>query len=469
MSAAVIDLPSKDLPGASRRFRPPAPIPHAERMNPLQLILAIRRNPVEAWGIWHFEDPFVQASTPLLGDTFVVNDPAMLRHVLVDNVLNYPKSDLARRVLAPAGAADGLLTSEGEAWRQMRRTLAPIFAPRNVDLLAGAIRDRAAAAAERMAATPAGERIDVSAEMARTTFEVMSATLFSDGITSGPEAFGKALNRFLSTMGQVDPFDLMGVPDWVPRLTRLRGRDAVKFFETEVAATIAKRRAEVEAGTAPHDLLTLLIQASDPETGLGVSDAEVASHVITFIVAGHETTSNALSWTLYLLAKHPEARAKVEAEAAEAERHPVAEWPDKLPWTRAVIEEAMRLYPPASTLSRKALAEDKIGDATVKQGSLVIVSPYLVHRHKRLWDAPDYFQPERFLPGKREKIDRFQYIPFGAGPRVCIGLRFAMLEAVVILAEVAKRLRLDWPARQPLRPLERITLRPDPGLSMIRS
>ncbi len=463
MSAAV-----SDLPGVTRRFRPPAPIPHAERMNPLQLILAIRRNPVATWGVWHFEEPFVQARTPLLGDTIVVSDPTMLRHVLVDNVQNYPKSGIARRVLAPAGAADGLLTAEGEAWRQMRRTVAPIFAPRNVDLLAAAIRDRAARAAARMAATPAGGRIDVAAEMARTTFEVMSATLFSDGITSGPKEFGRALNRFLETMGRVDPFDLMGAPDWVPRLTRLRGRDSVAFFEREVGATIARRRAEVEAGTAPHDLLTLLIAASDPETGLGIADAEVASHVITFIVAGHETTSNALAWTLYLLAKHPGARAQVEAEAADADRHPLADWPEKLPWTRAVIEEAMRLYPPASTLSRQALAEDRIGDVTIPKGALVIVSPYIIHRHRRLWTQPDYFMPERFLPGARESIDRFQYIPFGAGPRICVGLRFAMLEAVVILSEIVRRVRLDWPARQAVQPLERITLRPDPGLVMVR-
>ncbi len=464
MSAAVIDLP-----GQARRFRPPAPIPHAERMNPLQLIMAIRRNPVTAWGVWHFEEPYIQARTPLLGDTIVVNDPAMLRHVLVDNVLNYPKSGIARRVLAPAGAADGLLTAEGDAWKQMRRTLAPIFAPRNVDMLAGAICDRAAAAAERIARTPTGGRVDVSAEMARTTFEVMSATLFSDGITSGPEEFGRALNRFLETMGRVDPFDLMGVPDWVPRLTRFRGRDAVAFFEREVGATIAKRRAAVADGTAPHDLLTLLIKASDPETGLGISDAEVASHVITFIVAGHETTSNALSWTLYLLAKHPEVRAKVEAEAREADLNALADWPDKLVWTRAVIEEAMRLYPPASTLSRQTIAEDRIGDVVIPKGALVIVSPYIVHRHKKLWESPDYFMPERFLPGARESIDRFQYLPFGQGPRVCIGLRFAMLEAVIILTEVVRRVRLDWPARQPVQPMERITLRPDPGLSMVRA
>jgi cytochrome P450 len=464
MSAAVIDLP-----GVERRFRPPAPIPHARRMNPLELILAIRRNPAEAWGVWHFEEPYVQASTPLLGNTIVVNDPAMLRHVLVDNVQNYPKSGIARRVLAPAGAAEGLLTSEGEDWRRMRRTLAPIFAPRNVDALADAILLRAEAAAERIAGVPAGDRVEVAAEMARTTFEVMSATLFSDGITGGPEAFGKALNRFLETMGRVEPLDLMGAPDWIPRLNRWKGRDAIRFFETEVAATIRQRREAVQRGDAPHDLLTLLIKASDPETGLGIPDEQVAAHVITFIVAGHETTSNALGWTLFLLAKHPDIREKVEAEAREAERHPTAEWPDRLVWTRAAIEEAMRLYPPASTLSRQALEADRIGDAQVPKGALVIVSPYIVHRHKKLWRDPDYFRPERFLPGAREKIDRFQYLPFGQGPRVCIGLRFAMLEAVVILAALARRVRLDWPQRQAVRPLERITLRPDPGLSMIRS
>jgi cytochrome P450 len=464
MSTAALDLTP-----ASRRYRPPAPIPHSERLGVASLLRQIYRNPVEAWGIWHFEEPFVQAKTPLLGNTVVINDPAMLRHVLVDNVQNYPKSDIARRVLAPAGAKDGLLTTEGEAWRQMRRTLAPIFAPRNVDLLADTIADRATLAAERLRAVPMGGRVDVAAEMARTTFEVMSATLFSDGITQGPEAFGKALNRFLETMGRVDPFDIIGAPDWLPRLTRLRGRDAVQFFEREVGATIAKRRAEVAAGCAPHDLLTLLIQASDPETGLGISDEEVASHVITFIVAGHETTSNALSWTLFLLAKHPDVREKVEQEAADAERFPLAEWPEKLIWTRAVIEEAMRLYPPASTLSRKALTTDRIGGLTIPENALVIISPYIVHRHRKLWDAPDYFRPERFLPGEREKIDRFQYLPFGQGPRICIGVRFAMLEAVIILAKLVKAVRLDWPHRQVVHPMERITLRPFPGLEMVKA
>jgi cytochrome P450 len=462
MSAAAVATPS-----LHRRFRPPAPIPHTERMNALQLLLSVRRNPVASWGVWHFEEPFIQART-VLGDTLVVNDPAMVRHVLVDNVQNYPKSDITRRVLAPAGAKDGLLTAEGEAWRQMRRTLAPIFSPRSVDGLAATIRQRAETAASRMAQTPVGGSIDVAAEMARTTFEVMSATLFSDGIAKGPEAFGKALNRYLHTVGRLDPLDLLGAPEWIPRIGRIMGRDAIGFFETEVADIIGRRREVLAAGGAPQDLLTSLLQASDPETGLGISDKEVASHIITFIVAGHETTSNALAWTLYLLAKHPEVRARVEAEAAAADDARIADWPETLMWTRAAIEEAMRLYPPAATLSRQALAADRIGQVDVPKGALVIISPYLIHRHKTLWSEPDYFRPERFLPGARDAIDRFQYIPFGQGPRICIGMRFAMLEAVVILSTLVRTLRLDWPARRTVQPLERITLRPDPGLVMVR-
>ncbi len=194
-------------------------------------------------------------------------------------------------------------------------------------------------------------------------------------------------------MGRVDPLDLVGAPDWIPRFGRWRGATRSRFFETEVAETIRRRRAAVEAGDAPHDLLTLLIKASDPETGLGVPDEQVAAHVVTFIVAGHETTSNALGWTLYLLAKHPDIREKVEAEAQEAHKHPAAEWPERLVWTRAAVEEAMRLYPPASTLSRQALADDRIGDVAIPKGALVIISPYIVHRHKRLWADPDHFRP----------------------------------------------------------------------------
>jgi cytochrome P450 len=450
-----------------RGYRPPAPIPHAERLGPIALLRQLRNNPAASWGVWHFEEPHVSART-VLGDTAVLSDPAMIRHVLVDNVQNYPKDELQRRVLKP-GLGEGLLTAEGETWKRVRRTLAPLFTPRMVDGFAQTMLDRAEKAAERMAAVAPGEAIDVSAEMTRVTFDILSGTLFSDGIVSDADRFAEAVTSYFNTVGRLDPLDAIGAPDWIPRLSWFTGRRSISFFEEEVTRIVNRRKGEIETGAAPHDLLTLLIQAADPETGIGLTDEEVAANIITFIAAGHETTANALGWALFLLAKHPEMRERAEAEAVTAERQPLAEWPDRLPFIRAVIEESMRLYPPAATLTRTAVAADVIGDLAIPKGALVVVSPYVVHRHKRLWTNPDLFQPERFMPGRREEIDRFQYLPFGAGPRICIGQRFAMLEAVIALTALLRRVRLDWPLRQAVMPVQRVTLRPMPGLRMVRA
>ncbi len=451
---------------ARRAYRPPAPIPHTERLGAIGLLRQLRANPAAAWGVWHFEEPHVAART-VLGDTVVLSDPAAVRQVLVDNAANYPKDDLQRRILKP-GLGEGLLTAEGDTWRRVRRTLAPLFTPRMVDGFADTMLARAEKASSRIAAIPAGSEVDVSAEMTRVTFDILSGTLFSDGIVSDADRFAEAVTRYFETAGRLDPLDALGMPDWIPRLSWFTRRQAVSFFEEEVARIIARRKEEIVAGTAPHDLLTLLINAADPETGIGLTDEEVGANIVTFVTAGHETTANALGWTLFLLAKHPEARARAEAEAATAGTYPLAEWPDKLPFVRAVIEEAMRLYPPAATLTRRAEGADRIGDLAIPRGALVVISPYVIHRHRKLWTDPDLFRPERFLPGERESIDRFQFIPFGAGPRICIGLRFAMLEAVIVLTTLLRTVRLDWPARQAVRPVQRVTLRPEPGLRMIR-
>jgi cytochrome P450 len=453
--------------GARRPYRPPAPIPHTERLGPVGLLRQLRANPAAAWGVWHFEEPFVAART-VLGDTVVLSDPAAIRHVLVENAENYPKDELQRRILKP-GLGEGLLTAEGETWRRVRRTLAPLFTPRMVDGFADTMLARAEKAAARIAAAPAGGTVDVAAEMTRATFDILSGTLFSDGIVSDADRFAEAVTRYFETAGRLDPLDALGLPDWIPRLSWFTRRQAVSFFEEEVARIIDRRKGEIATGTAPHDLLTLLINAADPETGIGLTDEEVGANIVTFVTAGHETTANALGWALFLLAKHPEARARAEAEAAGADTHPLAEWPERLPFVRAVIEEAMRLYPPAATLTRRAEGADRIGDLVIPKGALVVISPYVVHRHRKLWEDPDLFRPERFLPGEREKLDRFQFIPFGAGPRICIGLRFAMLEAVIVLTVLLRSVRLDWPARQVVRPVQRVTLRPEPGLRMIRS
>ena len=454
----------------ARPYRPPAPLPLTKPLSSLGLILGLRDNPVATWGIWNFEQPVISVKT-IIGHLTILSAPAGIRHVLVDNAANYVKDELQRRVLKP-GLGEGLLTAEGEAWRRTRRTLAPVFAPRAVEAFTGAMRECAEAMAARLAArlpaSGAAVRFDMTAEMTRITFEILTQTLFSNAIDTSPAKFAGAFTTYFESLGRISPLDMLKAPDWIPRVGKWFARPAIAFFEEEVKRIIATRRALLASGKpAPQDLLTLLLAAADPETGKGLSEAEVGANIVTFIGAGHETTANALQWTLFLLSKHPEVRAQAEAEADGANDIPLTEWPERLPMIRAVIEEAMRLYPPAATLTRAALAEDEVLGKKIPAGSTVIISPYVIHRHRLLWQDPDLFRPERFLPGNRETIDRFAYLPFGAGPRICIGQRFAMYEAVIVLAVLLRHLRFDMAKGEGVTPVQRVTLRPSPKLEML--
>jgi cytochrome P450 len=458
--------------GLQRRRRPPAPIPAEHEFGRLELLLRLRRNPLTIWRREHFREPVV-AGKSVLGYGVVLSDPAAIRHVLVDNVANYRKDELQRAILAP-GLGEGLLTVEGEAWKTQRRTLAPLFTPRRVEALAKSMLAPVEAHAARMAGRRPGRVVDIGQDMTRITYDVLAETLFSNAIAGGASAFGAALTRYFETQGRIDPLDVLGAPKWLPRIGRLRARGAIGFFETQVQTIIAERQALRAARPAggetgqPRDLLDALLDARDPETGAGLSEAEVGANIITFIGAGHETTANALTWALYLLSLAPDIRALVEAEADAAAGDPVgaALAGERLAMTRAVIEETMRLYPPVPSLSRAAIAADVAGGVAIPKGALVIVSPYVLHRHETLWDAPGQFRPERFLPGSRETIGRYAYLPFGAGPRICIGLQFAMVEAVLVLSTLVRHLRFDHAGDAPPVPVHQITLRPQGGMPM---
>lgn len=454
------------MPAASLPIRPPAPVPAERRMSRVEALFALRRNPLETWHRVHFEEPIVSGKG-LLGFVTVLNDPAAIRHVLVDNAANYPKDDLQKRVLSP-GLGNGLLTAEGEGWRRVRRTLAPVFTPRRVAAFLPAMEDAAGRLVRRWHRRGAGAVLDASEEMTRVTFDILARTLFSDSIDGEADAFSRSLTAFFETQGRIDPLDLLGAPDWIPRVGRIRAEPALKFFEERVHAIVARRRALIARGeTPPDDLLTALLQAADPESGQGLTEEEVGANIITFIGAGHETTANALTWSLYLASRSPAALATMRAEIAGRDAgggsgNPLID----LPFTRAVVEEAMRLYPPVATLSRKALKADRIGGHVIPKDSLVVISPWVLHRHKRLWDTPDDFRPERFLPGAREAIDRFAYLPFGAGPRVCIGLQFALQEAVTVLAGIVRSFDFAYAGARPPAPVQRITLRPKRGMPL---
>ena len=448
-------------------FRAPAPKPREVPLGPVGLLLALRQNPVETWTRAHFEKPIL-VGRRVLGEMAVVSEPAAIRRVLLDNVTNYRKDDLQRRVLSP-GLGDGLLTAEGKQWRAQRRTVAPMFTPRNVLSFAPQMADAARASVQRLQRRRVGQILDVSAEMARVTLEILERTIFTDGLGQGPEHFREAVTRYFDTAGRIDPLDLLGFPDFIPRIGRIRSRPTLRFFRDSVDAIIATRRKNLADPNyqRPHDLLTLLLEAKDPETGVGLDEEELRANIITFIGAGHETTANALTWSLYLLSQSPEWRERLAAEADRELAGGGAETlADRLVETRAVIEEAMRLYPPAATLTREAIEPDMLAGRRIKKGMRVVVSPFVVHRHRLLWRDPDLFMPERFLGEAREKIDRFAYMPFGAGPRVCVGASFALQEACIVLAHLMQAFRFEHVETHEVRPVQRVTLRPKDGMPM---
>ncbi|MGH6799957.1 MAG: cytochrome P450 [Methylocella sp.] len=447
--------------------RPPAPRPLDAPLGPFSTMRALRRNPIETWTKAHFEWPILIGPT-ILGTIAVVNDPAAIRRVFVDNAANYRKDALQKRVLGE-GLIDGLVEVEGDDWRFQRRTLAPLFTPKTVSSFAHAI----AAAAEELVARwlrlRDGRIIDVRPEMARVTLDVLARTIFSDGLGQDVDRFVAATSGYFATFGRLDLFDLLDFPEWMPRLSKL-GYGSVEAFLASVVETIIARRKRLIAkdkARAPRDLLTLLLEAQDPQTGAGLSETEVKANILTFIAAGHETTANALTWSLFLLTLSEEWRARLTAEANAALSEPIEEYTARLVETKAVIEEAMRLYPPVASMSRQAIGPDELAGKRIRKGSLVVVSQWVLHRHLMLWDKPDCFDPRRFLPGSREKIDRFAYLPFGAGPRVCIGASFSLQEAAIILAYIMRSFTLELKKNHVVKPVQRITLKPDGGLPMI--
>ncbi len=294
--------------------------------------------------------------------------------------------------------------------------------------------------------------------MSGLTFDILSATMFSDDLDGDAAGFERALNQYLSVGARISPLDALKAPDWIPRLGRVASGGAARFFEERVAALVARRRARLTHGDAPDDLLTALLNARDEEgDGSGLSDHEVASNILTFILAGHETTARTLGWTLHLISRDRRVADILKAEADGWDRSPAGV--RDLIWHRAVIEEAMRLFPPAPAMIRQALEDDEIAGHEVKAGQSVLIAPWVIHRHEKLWDEPDAFRPERFLPENRKSIDRYAWLPFSGGPRICIGAAFAMQEAVIALAEILKAAEVEAITRDEARPIHQVTLR----------
>jgi cytochrome P450 len=444
-------------------FVPPAPKPRTKPPSTLQMMRIVYRNPLELWGEPSYTEPWISVSG-IGGPLVIANDPGLIRHVLVDNARNYKMATVRQMILRPI-LRDGLLTAEGDVWRRSRKAMAPVFTPRHIQGFAKPMLARAEDFAKQY--DTADEPVDIARDMTALTYDILAETLFSGDVAGEPGSFGHHVDRLFETMGRVDPLDLLRAPRWLPRLTRIRGQRTMEYFRKIVADTMEMRKEKLarDPCAAKQDFLTLLLRAEGPD---GLRREEIEDNIITFIGAGHETTARALGWTIYCLAQAPWERDRIEAEidAVLPTTPDPVDWLETMPFTCAAFEEAMRLYPPAPSINREPVEDDIYRGLKIAKGSQVLVMPWTIHRHRKLWDRPDAFMPERFHPENRHKIDRFQYLPFGAGPRICIGASFAMQEAIIALVVLLSRFRFDTvPGTKPW-PVQKLTTQPQGGLPM---
>ncbi len=390
----------------------------------------------------------------------MVMDPDALKRVLLEKLDDYPKSDVTKNLLRPA-IGDSLFVAEGAHWRWQRRAAAPVFSHRNVTNL-GPVMSAAAdhAAARIESAMP--RALNMYDEMVRATFEVISDVTFSGDEGFDRNAVHTAIDSYIAEAGRVSLLDMIGAPVWFPRPNRLFAGRAVKQMKSMADQAIEARKNAPSA--AIPDLLDLLLAGEDPDTKRAMNTAELRDNLLAFIVAGHETTALTLSWALYLCAFDPSVqdRARAEAQAVLSSDTATTDDVPDLPFTRMIIDETLRLYPPAALVSRTALKPDTLGGREIRPGDTVILPIYALHRSHDLWPDPDSFRPDRFAD--RKTIQRFTYLPFGDGPRICIGASFALQEAVIILATLLSRYRFTLvPGRTP-DPVMILTLRPEGGV-----
>ena len=449
-----------------QRLPPNVPLPTRLRTQ-LESFLVLRRNPLELWGGPAYEHDILPGR--FLGrEQLMLNAPEAIRHVLVTNVENYTRPQATRRVLRPV-LGTGLFLAEGEAWRHQRRTIAPALAPRTMPILARHV-VAASAAKEAELDRLTHRPLELLPHLQHLALAIAGQSMFSLEMSG----FATELRRLLVGYGmryaQPGVLDLM-LPEHVPSLVD-RGRAT---FRTEWLAFL-DRLIEVRRGLAPpegapldangearpRDLFDLLSAARDPETGAGFDHAQLRDEVSTMILAGHETTAVTLFWSVYLAALYPDQQDALAAELAGADLSAdyAAATLAHLPATRAHVDEALRLYPPAFLIVRGAQADDSIMGHKVAAGTTITISPWVLHRHRARWHAPDAFDPSRFMPGTTPP-ERYAYMPFGAGPRICVGAQFALTEAVLVLARLLKRFRVSLSGPGTVVPRGIVTTQPD--------
>ena len=448
---------------AADALYPPTVKPSVRSLPLLPFIARFVRNPLRSLPHAVYEEYVATyGKRPLVA---WVTDPALIENILLKDAERFPKTRLDRRVLKPI-IGEGLLTAEGDSWRWQRKLASPLF--RHSELLSY-VPIMVEAADERVArwkALGSGFVTNVERDMTETTFSVIARTILA-GIN---EAEGDAVKR--AGRAYLDPITwevaaaLLMLPEklWHPGKRRMRR--AAADTRAIVQNLLDQRR---KAGIGGDDLVTRMLTARNPDTGQPMPDDRIVDNLTTFLLAGHETTAKALTWTLYILSRAPEwqerVRAEIRAVAKSGRIGPLTI--SKLPLTSRVLKESMRLYPPVPVITRVSTEDVELGGKHLPKPTLIVIPMYAVHRHRSLWTDPDRFDPDRFLPENETKYPRTQFMPFGYGQRVCIGSSFAILEATAILATLLQSVRFEWDGRHEPEPVSRVTLRPKGGMPLI--
>lgn len=465
-SPAPANSPAPDIEAAAPgSYVPPCPLRPTAPPPVWKLIGLARRNFLSVWPSSAFAKPWLRVAV-LRKQIFVCNSPDLVQEAFVRKHDTFErKSAQMRHALEPL-LGDGLFISDGETWRQRRQIVGPI-------IHASKVRDffpvMAETIAERRAAWEAAgpdAPVDMLQEMAHLTAEIICRTIF--GRQLGRDYAAEVVESFTDYQRHIDQIDLislLGLPDWLPRRRGRAIRQAVARIDRvldEIITSYEARRRDGETS-----VIGGLLDARD-EDGKPLSREAIRNEAAVIFMAGHETTANTLSWAWFLLSQAPWARAalKTELDTVLAGRMPTYDDVARLPYTRAVIEETLRLYPPVPILAREALADDTIGGVATPKGSLVMVVPWLLHRNPELWPRADHFEPERFLGATRGGQSKFGYVPFAIGPRICAGLAFGLTESILSLAILAQGFEAELEPGTDVQPVCRLTLRPGERLPM---
>lgn len=462
------------MPDATAPLYPPTLTPPEATLSTLQFLRRCAANPLATIPVAAYRDP-VTCINPARGyRTVWLCDPGEIEKVLVRDAAHYRKTDLERRLFDPV-LGQGVLTAEGADWRWQRRLLAPLFRPSEVRSY---VPEMAAAAAEQIArwraavsslsGTSPSEPLlrAIDTDMTEATYAVIVRTMLYGGAPKDVSAVITAGQKYLEATPWILAYGLLQLPSWLPHPAMFKLRRAATTFRASVTAIIDDRR---KRSGDTNDLLGRLLAARDPETNAPLTDALLVDNLATLLEAGHETTAKALTWALYLLARAPHWQQRIRDEVISvAGDEPItADHLDSLAITERVIKEALRLYPPAPIVVRTPLQPREVAGYRLEPTNQIVIPIFAIHRHRLLWNDPDRFDPDRFLPEPEAARERTQYMPFGAGPRICLGGAFAMIEAKVLLASFVRAARFEWDGRHLPEPLSRVTLQPKGGMPLL--